>query len=67
MGARCASSAGFTPSAIASAWLRMTVSGVRSSWAMSASTDWRRLSSASRRALIALKARASERTSPVRG
>jgi hypothetical protein len=64
IGAMCSSSGGFTPSAIASAWLRMTVSGVRSSWVMSASTDRRRVSSDSSRALIALKARARERTSP---
>src|ERR1700694_1355460 len=51
------------PSAIASAWPRMIVSGVRNSWAMSATTERRRVSSASRRLLMSLRARASDRTS----
>ena len=49
------------PSAIASACPRMMESGVRNSCAISASTERRRVSSASRRLLIAFIARASER------
>ena len=47
--ARCASSAGWTPSTIASRLPRMTASGVRSSWLTSARSERRSRSSASSR------------------
>lgn len=62
-GRNCSASAAYTPSMIPSACPRMTVIGVRSSWATSARTERRRASSASSRPLMALKARATMRSS----
>ena len=56
------SSAGWTPSRIASTLPWITASGVRSSWLTSASSVRRCSSSASSRAAIVLKPRASSRT-----
>ncbi len=63
-GARCASSAGYRPSSIPSTLPRITDSGVRSSWATSASRPRRCASLASSRSTIWLKERARRRTSP---